>query len=211
MLIERESMTNRVVIELRRQIVTGLLPGGTSLRQDWLATRLGVSRIPIREAMRQLEAEGLVVSETHKGTTVASLSREELGELFEIRLQLEPWLFRLAIPLLAESAFANAEAVTREAEAEGRIANWSDLNWRFHATLYEAAGRPQALRMLHQVHNNASRYVGLILTVSEDIEAELRDHWRLLEVARAGNVQNGAELLTQHIERVARAIMNAIG
>ena len=210
MLVERESMTDRVVTELRRQIVSGVLPGGTNLRQDWLATRLGVSRIPVREAIRQLEVEGLVVSETHKGTVVATLSREELQELFEIRLRLEPWLFELAIPKLSDPHFATVEAITREAEAQGRIATWSELNWRFHAALYEPAGRPQALRILHQVHNNASRYVGLILTVSEDVDAELRDHWRLIEVARAGDVEQGAQLLRQHIERVARAIAHAI-
>jgi DNA-binding GntR family transcriptional regulator len=210
MLIERESVTDRVVAELRRQIIAGTLPAGTALRQDWLATKLGVSRIPIREAIRQLEAEGLVVSETHKGTIVSSLSCDELQELFEIRHQLETWLFGLAIPRMSEADFDHAAQLTREAAADGRVATWSELNWRFHEALYQPAKRLQALRILRQVHNNASRYVGLMLAVSGDVTLELQDHWRLLEAARAGDIEGGVALLGGHIQRVGRAVEEAI-
>src|SRR4051812_12833933 len=90
--IERETVTSRVVVELRRRILTGSLAGGAPLRQESLAADFGVSRIPLREAIRQLEAEGLVVSFPHRGVCVAALSRAEFEELCELRQQLEPWL-----------------------------------------------------------------------------------------------------------------------
>ena len=82
---------------------------------------LGVSRIPLREAIRHLEAEGLVTSELHKGTVVSSLSPSEIEELFGIRMQLETWLFAAAIPRMTDADFARAEAVIEEALENGRF------------------------------------------------------------------------------------------
>jgi DNA-binding GntR family transcriptional regulator len=84
----RTSLTEQITTELRRRILNGQLAAGTTLRQERLATELGVSRIPLREAIRHLESEGLVVSELHKGAVVSSLSPDELEELFGIRMQL---------------------------------------------------------------------------------------------------------------------------
>jgi DNA-binding GntR family transcriptional regulator len=94
----RVSITERITDELRRRILNGELTAGMSLRQERLAAELGVSRIPLREAIHHLEAEGLVTSELHKGTVVSSLSPIEIEELFGIRMQLETWLFAAAYP-----------------------------------------------------------------------------------------------------------------
>jgi len=102
----RTSLTEQITAELRRRILNDQLAERTTLRQERLATELGVSRIPLREAIRHLEAEGLVVSELHKGTVVSSLSPVELEELFGIRMQLETWLFKAAIPRMTEADFA---------------------------------------------------------------------------------------------------------
>ena len=211
MIVSRQSLTDQIVREVRRRIVSGELAAATPLRQEKLAAELGVSRVPLRVAIRQLEAEGLVVSELHKGTVVSSLSPAEVEELFEIRLQLEPWLFGLAIPLLTESHFRCAEAVIAEASATNAVDTWGELNWRFHQTLYEASDRRIALRLLKTVHDNANRYINLQLAVAADVEKELVDHRRLVAFARLRNVEGGVALLREHIGRVAQSLTGSIG
>lgn len=209
--VGRQSLTDQIVQEVRQRIISGQLPEGTPLRQERLAAELGVSRVPLREAIRQLEAEGLVVTELHKGTVVSSLSLAELEELFEIRVQLETWLFGLAIPRMSEADFALADAVTAEAAASANVDSWGDLNWRFHAALYSASGRTLAMKLLKTVHDNANRYINLQLAVAADVEGELVDHRRLLAFARLRDVEGGVGLLREHIGRVAQNLVSSIG
>src|SRR5262245_22263850 len=95
--------------------MAGVLPEGQQLRQEALAADLGVSRIPVREALRQLEAEGFVAIESHRGAVVSKLSLDEIIELFELRIRLEGWLLALAIPEMGvddlEKAGAALEAM----------------------------------------------------------------------------------------------------
>ncbi|MBB3770152.1 DNA-binding GntR family transcriptional regulator [Angulomicrobium tetraedrale] len=203
-------MTDQIVTELRRQIIVGQLPEGAPLRQEKLASELGVSRVPLREAIRQLEAEGLVVSELHKGTVVSSLSLEEIEELFEIRMRMETWLFEVAIPRLTEEDFALAEAVTDEAMASGSVENWGELNWRFHETLYRPSGHLIALKLLRTVHDNANRYVNLQIAVAEDVERELSDHRALIAFARLGDIRRAVDTLRAHIQRVSRNLIMSL-
>ncbi|MFC7397354.1 GntR family transcriptional regulator [Chelatococcus sp. GCM10030263] len=196
--------------ELRRQIINGQLPEGTPLRQEKLAADLGVSRVPLREAIRQLEAEGLVVSEMHKGTVVSSLSLEEIEELFDIRIRLETWLFEVAIPRLTDADFDLAEAVIDEAMRVGSVENWGELNWRFHEVLYRPSGNKIALRLLKTVHDNANRYVNLQIAVAKDVEIELSDHQTLLAYARLRDVRRGVDMLRGHIQRVSRNLIASL-
>jgi DNA-binding GntR family transcriptional regulator len=206
----RVSLTEQITDELRRRILNGELPEGTSLRQERLAAELGVSRIPLREAIRHLEAEGLVTSELHKGTVVSSLSPSEIEELFGIRMQLETWLFASAIPRMTDADFTRAEAVIEEASRTGDFENWSALNWRFHEALYSPSGSTIALKLLRSVHDNAARYVNLQLAVKGDVEHELSDHHAMLAYARLRDVERGVEILRRHIARVSRDLLTSL-
>jgi DNA-binding GntR family transcriptional regulator len=208
--IERETVTSRVVVELRRKILTGALAEGTALRQESLAAELGVSRIPLREAIRQLEAEQLVTSVPHKGTLVAALSRGEIVELLELRQQLETWLFGLAIPRMGEADLAAAERLIELARREGSPANWGELNWRFHESLYRPAGRAEALRLLQTVHRRAERYINLLIAIGRDLQGELTDHIELVACARAGDIESGTRAIEQHIAKVSAILVQAI-
>jgi DNA-binding GntR family transcriptional regulator len=206
----RVSLTEQITDELRRRILNGELAEGMSLRQERLAAELGVSRIPLREAIRHLEAEGLVTSELHKGTVVSSLSPSEIEELFGIRMQLETWLFGAAIPRMTEMDFARAEVVIEEASKTGDFENWSALNWRFHEALYSASGSTIALKLLRSVHDNAARYVNLQLAVMGDVEHELSDHHAMLAYARLRDVERGVDILRRHIARVSRNLLTSL-
>ena len=203
-------MTEQITTELRRRILNGQLAEGAVLRQEKLASELGVSRIPLREAIRHLEAEGLVVSELHKGTVVSSLSPEELGELFGIRMQLETWLFEAAIPRMGDADLDGAEALIDEASRTGDVGNWGELNWRFHEALYRPSGNRIALKLLRSVHDNAARYVNLQLLVMQDVERELSDHHAILAYARLRDVERGVDMLRRHIARVSRDLLASL-
>lgn len=208
--IGRQSLTDQIVVELRRRIIAGELPEGSPLRQEALATELGVSRIPIREAIRQLEAEGFVQSELHKGTIVRALSLAEIQELFDIRIHLETWLFEMAIPRLTDDDLRQAERLTDDTMTAGNVENWGELNWQFHDTLYAPSGRTVALKLLKSVHDNANRYINLQIAVAQNVELELADHRTLVAYARLGDTKRAVEMLRMHIQRVANSLMKSL-
>src|SRR5687767_10425115 len=113
----KRTIADQVAELVRRRILTGQLKGGQPIRQEHLAAELGVSRIPLREALKQLAAEGFVTITSHKGAVVAELSIAEVEELFDIRIKLETWLLQLAIPVLGERDLA---ALDRNLEEQRR-------------------------------------------------------------------------------------------
>ena len=133
---------------VRRAILDGVYASGVQLRQDELAERFGTSRIPVREALRQLEAEGLVTIEANKGATVTVLSLPEVLELFEIRAALECRALRLAIPNMIDGDFEAAEAILQDYGALEDPGAWGDINWRFHSLLYAPCALPKLLGMI---------------------------------------------------------------
>src|SRR3954469_17050465 len=125
--IRRQTISSMTVEALRERILRGDYPEGEPLRQDALADELGVSRIPVREALRQLEAEGLVTFSPHRGAVVSSLSLAEIEELFELRAQIECDLIRRAIPNMTKDQLDRATDVLDEfqdALSAGEATRW---------------------------------------------------------------------------------------
>lgn len=207
--ITRRTVTDEVVARLRGRILSGALAPGDALRQDAIAAELGVSRIPVREALAQLESEGLVRLEPHRGAFVTSLAPDEVAELFELRATVEPALLRHAIPNLREADFDAAAAALADFEtalAEDAADRWGELNWRFHEALYRPARRARTLRLAQELNNNAGRYVRLHLGLEGVRPRADADHRRLLGLCRARDVEAACALLTRHIEDAARAL-----
>ena len=138
--IPRQSLTSAVADKLRDQIIRGVIPEGAQLRQDAIANQFKVSRIPVREALRQLDAEGLITILPNRGAIVPALSPEDIEELFSIRALLEPEVLKLSIPHLTEEDFSRADAVLRqyvkELRRDDHVSAWGRLNWEFHSILY---------------------------------------------------------------------------
>src|SRR5918994_3323643 len=128
--LQHRTIASAVAEELRRKIVDGEFKSGFQLRQDALATEFGVSRIPVREALMQLEAEGLVKIVPHRGAIVSELSTEEIGELFELRAILEPRLLKASAPRLKEDDYHRLNAILQEfslaLEAQ-HVSRWGEL------------------------------------------------------------------------------------
>ncbi|WP_425964355.1 GntR family transcriptional regulator [Rhizobium nepotum] len=121
---------------LRAAIIAGELEEGSPLRQDEIAERFGTSRIPVREALRQLESEGLVSFQRNKGVIVRGFSIDDVLEMLEIRIALECRALKLAIPDMAVEDFDAAEAILNEYDQSPDHSKWGELNWRFHWALH---------------------------------------------------------------------------
>lgn len=211
--LPRRSIPDALAEQLRGRILAGELGQGAALRQDALARQYGVSRIPLREALRRLEAEGLVRIEPNKGAVVAELPPEEIGELFEMRAALESELIRLAVPQVRAADLDEAEtalALYERALDKGQIADWGALNWRFHAALYRAAGRPRWLELVAQLNRQTDRFVRLQLALTGALDRARSEHRAILELARGGEADAAAAMVRRHILEAGQMLVAAL-
>jgi len=184
---------------LKQEIVGGFLSGNTQLKQADLAERFGVSKIPVREALRRLEAIGLVVFRPRFGATVTALNAEEVIDLLDVRIALECRALELSIPNLIHSEFVQAREIldmySDESEAEG----WSRLNVRFHDILYQACGRPKLLDYIQDVKNRMGPFLRLNVTKVTGFARPHDEHEKILSACEQGDAELAFSLLRNHI------------
>jgi len=205
-----QSIAQQVIDAVREMILSGELAEGAQLRQDTLAGLLQVSRIPVREALRQLEAEGLVTFFPHRGAIVSALSSSEIRELFDTRALLECDLLCRAIPNMTEADFSRADAVLQafdDAFARWEVRLWGQLNWRYHSALYTPANRPLTMGLVQNLSFNVDRYLRLHLQLATEIERARRDHRRLLALCRGRRTEAACKFLRKHIMGAGTALV----
>ncbi|VVE28790.1 GntR family transcriptional regulator [Pandoraea morbifera] len=184
---------------LRDEILSGVLPGGYQLRQEALAERFHSSRVPVREALRQLEAEGLVVHHLNRGATVASMDIEQLCELLDIRVALECHAARLAVPNMAGRDFQVMEQILADYSASEVVSEWAEYNRRFHLALCAPANN-RRLRMLIEAYClNTDRYSHLAMSQATGKEKPQHDHYEILAACRQRDVAAVVSMLESHI------------
>lgn len=212
--ILRQSLTSAVADKLRDQIMRGEIPEGTLLRQDLIASQCQVSRIPVREALRQLDAEGLVAILPNRGAVVPQLSPADVEELFRIRALLEPEVLKASIPRLTEEDLDDAAAILRKYSRELRLPNhvsgWGRQNWQFHAKLYSRADRPHFLNIIQNINNKGERYTRLQLFLTHGIKRANAEHAELLEFCRKRDISAACNLLRRHIQYAGQSLKQAL-
>lgn len=194
---------------LRRAISSGELLPGCQLRQDELAERFGTSRIPVREALRQLEAEGFVTLLPNRGAVVSDLSIDEVVELLEIRVALECHALRLAIPAMAEIDLDEARNILRAYDKEPDPAQWGAFNWRFHKALYAPCSRPRLLMMIEANYGHVGRFTRTLVSRATGKERPQREHYQLLELCSGGEVEKAVRLMREHIVQTQKTLLSA--
>ena len=197
---------------LRELILAGALPAGTKLGEADLATRLDVSRTPVREALSRLAAEGLVDLVPNRGARVARWSDEDLEQIFELRLRLEPYAVGLAIPRLSDSDLDDLDDLAQRMMGLGKPGRSQDLdgivhlNRQFHRTLINRAANPALasalLAVTHAavVNQNFHNYTPAALARS------LAHHVEIVAAARVGNADWANAVMRSHLYN-ARATM----
>jgi len=212
--IPRQSLTTAVADKLREQIIRGELPEGAQLRQDAIASQYHVSRIPVREALRQLDAEGLIAIVPNRGAVVPALSPNDIEELFSIRALLEPEVLKRSIPRLTEDDFSKAESVLRKYVSELRrddhVSSWGRLNWQFHSILYGRADQPRFMAIIRNVNNSGERYTRLQLYLTHGIKRANEEHHQILELCRRRDVTGACKLLRLHIQNAGESLKEAL-
>jgi DNA-binding GntR family transcriptional regulator len=200
----------RAVIEekLRAAILDGRLPSGVALRQQELATLFGVSRMPVREALRQLEAQSLLRVETHKGAVVAPLINEDATDAYALRVLLESEALRQSIPLLTPDDIAMARSYIEQLENETDYAKMGTLNRLFHMTLYSRASNRRLLKLVEDGLNEEERFLRFNLKYMGLGKLSQHDHLELLQMAEAGAVESTVAALAHHLNRGVEAINN---
>ncbi len=207
--IVRKTTTELVLDKLRDRILSGDIPPGEPLRQELLAEEMGVSRIPVREALRLLSAEGMVDTIPHKGAFVSMLSRAEVEEFFDLRLRLEPWLLREAIPRLGKVELNRAERLVAEMDAAPPSA-WGQLNWQLHEGLYRAAGRPAALGIVRMLHEKSERYFRFQIVNAPIRQQAHEEHLAIIDLCRHRQADEAEASMAKHIEGAAEQIVSIV-
>jgi len=190
------SAEEAVTEALRRAIREGILAPGQRLAQADLAAQLGVSRIPLRDALRRLEAEALVHIDGRRGARVAELSPDDISEIYEMRIELEGRCVRLAVANLSEDDAARLVALGEEMEIRARNPSEGIAARRaFYAALYDYANRPRMRRVILQLRDNVARYH--LLT---NRELSRKAHSDLRVAILAGDATLADSVLRTHLE-----------
>ena len=191
---------------LRAAILSGRLPGGTALQQEDLAAAFGMSRMPIREALRKLEAQALVDFTPHKGAVVTTISASDAADIYAIRLALEPATFERSIPNLKAADFERAEGLIVDMDAEEDQARMGELNRRFHMALYGAAGCPRLMALTESYLASFDLYLRFHLAANGRAHLGQDEHRAMLAAARRRDAQQAVEILRTHISTAAQTI-----
>lgn len=198
-----DTIAVRISRILAERIIAGTLEPGSRLGQDHIAEEFGASHVPVREAFRRLEAQGLVVSEPRRGVRVASFSLNEVKEVAEMRAALEVLALRHAAPHLTKAILDQAEAVNGAAEKTGDVRAWEEANLQFHRLILTPCAMPRLLKAIDDLHTASARF--LLSGWRAEWEAPTdRDHRAILDALRSGRVDMAASVLARHVQWVGR-------
>lgn len=187
---------------IRTAIIRGVLPGGMPLRQDEMSQALSVSHIPVREAFRQLESQGLVRITPNKGAVVTELSYDDMKNIMDTRIALELAAIRKAVSSgrMTPEIINSATEICNEFKTEKDINKLEDLNLQFHFMLYKPAQNPVMEQLIDQLHANIDRYVRPCYSQVQTHDNTYEDHMNLLEACKARDVELAYALLRTHLE-----------
>ncbi|MGX7677722.1 GntR family transcriptional regulator [Jatrophihabitans sp. DSM 45814] len=205
--LRRRTTSDTVADELRAAIVRGDFVDGMELNQVDLAREFGVSRVPIREALRQLKAEGLITSEPHMRAAVVGHTLERVVEILELRIMLETYLLGRSASRMTPENLAALREMTVKMTRSRTHDEWLNLNTEFHDALYSYADAPIAQDLAHQLTLRVQRYVRMVRSSrrhrSGDPNAE---HDEILDALDRGDVDEARSHLESHIQRTAEQV-----
>lgn len=207
----RRTTADYVAEAMRHAINSGQLPDGASLNQVELAAHFGVSRVPVREALRQLQAEGLVEMRAHHLTLVRGTDVERLNEVFALRALLEGWLLEQAVGRMDDETLAAARGINDRLRDEDDHAKWLALNREFHEVLYAKSGAETALEILGQLRSRSERYTRLWSRgpgVHRPEEA-VAEHAHILDLIAVGDAAGARAAVEAHVLHTRDRVVEA--
>jgi DNA-binding GntR family transcriptional regulator len=205
--LPRKTASALVLDSLRERLTNHEFSESEMIRQERLAKEYNVSLSPVREALIQLEAEGLLTLVRHHGYAVNRLSIDDIQQMYDLRALIEVELLRHAVPKLTAADLAAAtqihEEMTKIYKRGTQTTAWTKLNWDFHTTLYRPAEKRQLFGIVENVRQNIVRYVHMQrkLRSSANLDHTIKDHGEILAYCARGETNKAAELLRRHINQ----------
>ncbi|GDY29554.1 GntR family transcriptional regulator [Gandjariella thermophila] len=202
-----------VLESLRAAITTGELAPGAPIRQDTVAERLGVSRVPLREALKILEGEGQVVYLPRRGYIVAELSLEDLVEVYRIRDLLESEAARAAVGRLTDADLervAEAQRDVEQAATRGDLLAMTEANRRFHFAILGGCGMPRLLRIIRNLWDSTDAYRSVYYNTTANRARVEREHRAILAAVRRRDADDLVRLLAVHRDHAVAALREII-
>lgn len=215
MVTEGRALTaqENVLRQLRREILGGVLPPGSQILQQDVAARLGVSRVPVRDALRTLEGQGLVRYSSHRGYHVRTVDITELLEIQDIRDILEGEALRVAVEHVDSSTFEqmqeHLDAMTTAEDVED-WASWNDAHRQFHFSLFGASGMKRLMRVLGQLWDASDIYRSYYMRTTDARSRTSREHHDLLAAARSRDAGRLLTLLAEHHRGTVHTIRGSL-
>ncbi|MCA1489625.1 MULTISPECIES: GntR family transcriptional regulator [Sinorhizobium/Ensifer group] len=205
-----DTLASRISRALAERIISGQLAPGERLRQDHVAEEFGASHVPVREAFRRLEAQGLAVSEPRRGVRVAAFDLKEVREVAEMRAVLEVLALRHAMPHLTRAILDRAEVATAAADSSRDVRSWEAANRAFHRLILEPCAMPRLLAAIDDLHAASARF--LFSTWRSSWEARTdHDHRAILAALRQGKCEEAAAILERHVGWIGRSPAKTAG
>ena len=198
-----DTIAVRISKVLAERIIAGAIEPGARLRQDHIASEFGTSHVPVREAFRRLEAQGLAISEPRRGVRVAAFDLAEVKEVAEMRASLEVLALRHAAPHLTKAILDLAEEATRAGDKSRDVHSWEEANRTFHRTILAPCGMPRLLKAIDDLQVASARFLFSGWRAEWEAPTD-RDHRAILDALRAGQADLAAAVLTRHVQTIGQ-------
>jgi DNA-binding GntR family transcriptional regulator len=195
---------------LRDEIAEGKLLPGQAIPQEEISARFGVSRSPLREALRQLEAEGVIEYRANRGAVVASIDAESLRHVYAIRRMLEAGAIELALPQIDAKTVAKLRKLDAALRAEKDPRAYVRLHHEFHSGIYDQAGNPLLSKAIHEHSVKIARLPDFQHTVKAIAACSKADHARLLDALEARDLRAALKTTREHLDHVEAVMLAAL-
>ena len=208
------SLEEQVTATLESEILTGTLASGTALTEQSLSVRLGVSRTPIRAALHTLAEEGLINLVPNRGAVVVGVTREDLIDIYKIRMRLEGLASALAAERISREDLATLRESVELAEfyiSRNDTEHLKELDTQFHAIIYRASGNRMLNKTLSELHRNIISYRKMSLSVPGRLERSVGEHREILKAIEAGDAERADSLTCAHVAAALENMLTTVG
>jgi DNA-binding GntR family transcriptional regulator len=195
----RRTAHQSVVAALRQAILSGAIPGGMRLVQADVAAQFGVSNTPVREALRQLATEGLIRFDSYRGAVVENPTAEDVQEVYELLLVLEPLAARRAAKRMSDEEVRQLRALHEQMCASEDVADWVQLNRRFHTLMHEAAASPRLVGILNSLRDASTPQVAMAVNAGLGLGRSNAEHAEIVAALQRGDAERVADVMASHL------------
>lgn len=209
--VSRQTLADRVYSQLRDSIIKGKLPDGTELNQVELAEQFGVSRVPVREALRRLQAENLVVANPYQRQVVRAVSPEDIVEMVELREELEVFALRKAMQRMragVQDPTVAAQEVLARQSVKLRGEKWLAMDLEFHRQFHTS---PVVAALIDDLRQRVHRYFQVVVAGTHRRSQVIEEHRALLDAVRADDEERAVAVLRGHVGRTRKLLEQFLG